>query len=454
MPPTTLSSSAHDGHPTNAPTHTHPMSTPLRKSTIAVIGGSYVGLRLATSLAKLVPSTHRVLVVESNSHFHHLFTFPRFSVLHRGGEEKAFVPYTYAFDEPGIAVGAAEVVRARALAIHPSTSRTHGGGTIQLDRPVRLERGAGQATTQLEYDVVALATGTELSRPWCLSTASHGAPHSDGEEHGKKQDVQQLQQMQDQVRVAKRIVVVGGGAVGVQVALDIAQLYPRAQTGKEVVVVHSRERLMNKYHADLHALVSRRMADEGIEVHLSSRLVLPSSPPPTFRAGEMQTLPLSSGGSVTGDLYLFCTGQTPRSSLIAALSPSSLTESGFVRVLPTLQLDSRELEPHHARCIFAIGDVAHTGATKTVRAAMPQIQVVTQNVLQLLGNEEAKHVFEPSKTVGIHLTLGLTESVKFGNPPTPSDPPRCLVEADGALDMNATRTWSNLHVPTGTDYHL
>ena len=132
-------------------------------STTAIVGGSYVGMRLAQALVPVLPPTHRVVVVEANSHFHHLFTFPRFSVLHRGGEEKAFIPYSHAL-EAGAAGNA--IIHAKALSIHPS-AETSSKGYLKLDR------AANQGSDTLEFDYLAIATGTQLREPWSLPPTSH-----------------------------------------------------------------------------------------------------------------------------------------------------------------------------------------------------------------------------------------------------------------------------------------
>jgi 2-polyprenyl-6-methoxyphenol hydroxylase-like FAD-dependent oxidoreductase len=51
------------------------MATALKN--VIVVGGSYVGKATAQELAKIIPSTHRVLLIEPHSHFHHLFAFVR-----------------------------------------------------------------------------------------------------------------------------------------------------------------------------------------------------------------------------------------------------------------------------------------------------------------------------------------------------------------------------------------
>jgi 2-polyprenyl-6-methoxyphenol hydroxylase-like FAD-dependent oxidoreductase len=49
------------------------MATTLKN--VIVVGGSYVGKATAQELARIIPSTHRVLLIEPHSHFHHLFAF-------------------------------------------------------------------------------------------------------------------------------------------------------------------------------------------------------------------------------------------------------------------------------------------------------------------------------------------------------------------------------------------
>jgi NADH dehydrogenase FAD-containing subunit len=60
---------------------------------IVVIGGSYVGMNTAESLANASQGRFRVLLIEKNSHFQHLFAFPRYAVTTRVPTHKAFIPY-------------------------------------------------------------------------------------------------------------------------------------------------------------------------------------------------------------------------------------------------------------------------------------------------------------------------------------------------------------------------
>ncbi|KAJ1575152.1 hypothetical protein NDA11_001454 [Ustilago hordei] len=378
-------------------------------STIAIVGGSYVGMRLAQALVPVLPPTHRVVVVEANSHFHHLFTFPRFSVLHRGGEEKAFIPYSHAL-EAGAAGNA--IIHAKALSIHPS-AETSSKGYLKLDR------AANQGSDTLEFDYLAIATGNQLREPWSLPPTSHEGVTA------KKQAVETLRRYQDAVKQARNIVIVGGGAVGAQVACDIAELYPL--TPSKTVTV---------------------------------RVVIPSLGFPAFKEGEMFEVELQNGSKVKADLVLMCTGQTPRSSLLSSFAPEVITADGFIDVHSSLQIKSTP-SALGAR-VFALGDIANSGAAKTVRAAAGQIDVIKSNILSLIaaetrGKEEGKlelQTFTPGPS-GIHLSLGLYESVKFRNPAKEGEEPWCEgLERDLKIDMGIEGTWKKWNVPEGTPWHL
>ncbi|SYW76842.1 uncharacterized protein UHO2_05559 [Ustilago hordei] len=392
-------------------------------STIAIVGGSYVGMRLAQALVPVLPPTHRVVVVEANSHFHHLFTFPRFSVLHRGGEEKAFIPYSHAL-EAGAAGNA--IIHAKALSIHPS-AETSSKGYLKLDR------AANQGSDTLEFDYLAIATGNQLREPWSLPPTSHEGVTA------KKQAVETLRRYQDAVKQARNIVIVGGGAVGAQVACDIAELYPLTPSK---------------------TLVLQRFAERNINTHLGSRVVIPSLGFPAFKEGEMFEVELQNGSKVKADLVLMCTGQTPRSSLLSSFAPEVITADGFIDVHSSLQIKSTP-SALGAR-VFALGDIANSGAAKTVRAAAGQIDVIKSNILSLIaaetrGKEEGKlelQTFTPGPS-GIHLSLGLYESVKFRNPAKEGEEPWCEgLERDLKIDMGIEGTWKKWNVPEGTPWHL
>lgn len=78
----------------------------------------------------------------------------------------------------------------------------------------------------------------------------------------KPSSVLYLQKHQADVKKAKSVVIVGGGAVGVQMATDMKELYPE----KEITVVQSRDQLMPQFHRGLHEIVKKRFEELGIKL--------------------------------------------------------------------------------------------------------------------------------------------------------------------------------------------
>lgn len=65
---------------------------------------------------------------------------------------------------------------------------------------------------------------------------------------------------------------------------------------------------------------------------------------------------------LTVTTQILCLGQTPNSEVLSKLSPKSIDEQGFIGTRKTLQITDDAFSN-----IFAVGDVATTGAHKAAR---------------------------------------------------------------------------------------
>lgn len=111
----------------------------------------------------------------------------------------------------------------------------------------------------------------------------------------KLEGIKYLQDHAQRVGKSSKIVIIGGGAVGVQMATDIKELYPT----KSVTLVHSRQVVMNNFHPQLHEIVKARCAELGIELVVGSRVKLPPNGYPT--SGDFY-VELQDGTKIPSDL--------------------------------------------------------------------------------------------------------------------------------------------------------
>ena len=213
-------------------------ATPDAKN-VVVIGGSFAGIELVKRLAETLPTGFRVVWIEKNSHLNYSFNFPRFSVL-TGHEHEAFIPYD------GVAQGAPKGIFTRIQDTAVGLTKEH----------IMLSSG-----DKVPYAYLAIATGSSQPLPvQVLSTEHDDACY-------------ELQSVQHTIKASQKIAIVGGGAVGVELAGDIKDFYP----DKDVTLIHSRGELMSNFGKRLQEYTLTALRDElKIQVILNERPKMPA----------------------------------------------------------------------------------------------------------------------------------------------------------------------------------
>ncbi|RAO67690.1 uncharacterized protein BHQ10_003702 [Talaromyces amestolkiae] len=332
---------------------------------IVVLGGSFTGIQLVRRLQESVPSGYRVTLIERNSHFHYLFNFPRYSVMTGGREKYAFIPFD------GIA----------ATAPRGAFRHIQDTATSIKDGRVYLESGR-----VVEYAYLVIATGSRGSVPAKLTSTEIN------------EACKEMQSVQEDIQAAQRIAVVGGGAVGVELAADIKSFYPE----KDVTIVHSRERLLSRFRPRLHDYVYEKLQDMGINIILNER--------PQIKKGKNALL-FSNGEIRDYDLILPCAGQTPNSDIIKDLAPEAICpKTNHVLVKPTLQIDTSR-----SSNVFAMGDVAETGGSRMASAGFFQTETILQNIYTMIRGKTPSSVYKPCLVIEgrLKLSLGKDEGVLY-----------------------------------------
>jgi selenide,water dikinase len=201
-----------------------------------------------------------------------------------------------------------------------------------------------------------------------------------------------------------RVLVVGAGAAGVELALTVeARLRARAVRAS-VEIVTDADELLRGAAAALRRRARAETDARGIRVHAGARVA-------QVAAGA---LGLESGEQLACDLAIWATGAAPVEAIRASALPKDA--GGFVRVRDTLQVEGHDT-------LFAVGDCAALVSAPWVPKAgvyaVRQGPVLAANLRRALGGEAMRR-YRPQRdflallNLGDQRALGAKWGVAFG----------------------------------------
>ena len=158
--------------------------------------------------------------------------------------------------------------------------------------------------------------------------------------------------------VPRRLLVLGGGAVGVEIAQAVRRL------GGEVVLVDHSERVLSREAAPLGDALGEVLRHDGIEVILGAKASA------ARRDGEDYVLGLDDGRGLRGARLLVATGRRPRTAGIGLETVGIEADAHGIPVDARLRAAER---------VWAIGDV--TGLLAFTHVGKYQGEVVAANLL-------------------------------------------------------------------------
>ncbi|NEA61092.1 FAD-dependent oxidoreductase [Streptomyces sp. SID12488] len=306
---------------------------------VVVIGAGLAGVRLARRLGELGLSASDVVLVGEEEHR------PYNRVLLAEVLAGRYGPDVIALPTPD------RLVRARAEHID------------RADRTVHCSDGS-----VIAYDTLVLATGSNPVLPPLrgLFTADHELPSG----------VHAFRTMDDclglskDVRPGARVVVIGGGLLGVSAARALAV------RGAQVVLAQQAERLMERQlDPGASALVLRHLTDLGVEVHTECRVR-------NVRCvgGRVRSVELADHYALDADLVVLACGVHPRVGL--ARDAGLAVHKGIL-----VDDELRTSDPH----IRALGDCAqHQGTIYGLATpALEQAEVLAELIASESGEPGA-----------------------------------------------------------------
>jgi NADH dehydrogenase FAD-containing subunit len=300
---------------------------------VIVVGGGYGGTAVAKELDKII----NVTLIEKRERFFHNSGSLRAAVDARW-LRKLFIPYDHLLKN-------GRIINGRIMEANP--------------KDVVLENGQ-----RLKFDYLVLATGSNY--PFPAKMASDKVAEAETA----------VRLVNERVAQAKSILMIGAGPVGIELAGEIASLYP----GKPVTLIDPGERLLPAFNPNLGELLFAGLTQLGVKVLFGERLVkMPTATNATASEQPiMQTYLTEKGTQIEADIHFICFGLQLNTQYLQL--GNILDERKQVKVNSYLQVSGYEN-------IFAVGDIVDTGEAKLITTADAHAKIVASNIRRLAVND-------------------------------------------------------------------
>ncbi|KAF9654184.1 FAD/NAD-P-binding domain-containing protein [Thelephora ganbajun] len=327
------------------------MSAPTPAKNVVVLGGGGAGATVAQTLSKkLNHAQYNLILVDMRPHMIWLPACARMVVTHdEAFTDTAVFPYENVFPQ--------------------------GKGTFKLGKVVAINEAKDQRGGQLafdngetlNYEVLAVCIGSHWPGPLNLPNSKDELNKFVGEWRSKFKE-------------AKDILLVGAGAVGLELAGELRDEYPT----KKITIVHSQTLILNQtYPVKFRKMVGTQFRARNIEFILNDVVE-------SFPESDSGEVGLKSGQKVHADLIVRTSGPRPNTEFLeSSLGSDILTEEKFVRVSPQLQVFSHP-------SVFVAGDIVDWPEEKQFGKTVGQAAVVAENIISYLTDRPLKKKYTGS----------------------------------------------------------
>jgi len=180
---------------------------------------------------------------------------------------------------------------------------------------------------------------------------------------------------------AKKILIIGGGLVGVELAAEISTYHK----DKEITLINANERIMPQENNKSAKYAENFLKNKGVRLILNEKIIKTNDP-----------LITDKGTRLNSDLIFLCTGIKPNSEFMEKNFKDKLTEKKFIKVNKCLQLEG-------IKNIFVAGDVANINEIKLAQNAEKHAKIIIKNIDSLEKNKPLSIYESKPRTMVISL---------------------------------------------------
>lgn len=346
--------------------------------TVVIVGANFSGLAAVRKLSTK-PHLCRIILIDQRDYFEYT---P--GILHLFCQPEHFDNVTKKLPAAGgdSSCYNQEFVQGKVIGLVSDETLPNTSPKVLTYQAVKRDRlGAtylASSKTTIPYDYLILATGATYPSPiWPMA-------HEltlEGRRKGWKQ-------MHKKLGDSHKIIILGAGAVGVELAAEIVYHYGKKKT---VVLVDAQESILPIFPKAVIEYAHRWLQDRGVDIMLGKKLI----------SWDASRCIFEDESVLHADLVMNCFGGRANSQFLATNSIAKhgknvdfkLTKSQHIVVDTTLQVQGGPIDDGS---IFACGDVANppTGYEKQAFQAECQAEVAAHNILALLLSGERPKILK------------------------------------------------------------